>query len=254
MTSAPHFEFQTPAVDRRDPQTITLSLCGETLTVDRPKQWTLGQAKVIDDDSIPLQQRGQALAEFVTGSFDSDGWERLVARAADRSDPLNLASYTDAVNAMVSRWAEWDNTPQPHTPITIEPRGGNGLLGEPVTVSYPALDLEMVHVEPPKDLFVLAMYAVASRGSGSGALWVVDQMMANTFPADAYEHIMSRLHDRSDSVDVEHIDPMFSQLLEHWTSHMDTSTPAAPANRAERRANGGAHAASTTGTLSGTLQ
>lgn len=222
------FEFTTPAADR-DPQTITVDLVGDLHELDRPKDWALTNVGTILADDVPHDARAQAILRYVHGVLGADGHERLLERALDRGDNLNLTALLDFIGRSAERWNDYNAAT--NTPIRVT-SDDPGIVGEPVRLVNRHLDLD-VTAEPPKDLVLMVLAASAGRGVVASQRWAVEFFLQAILPFDAMRTITHRLTSKNDPLDVEHLDPMVSQLVEHWSTALDV-TP--PANRAERRA------------------
>lgn len=230
------FSFNTPDLPARDPQTIHVDLCGELLELDKPKDWTLANARTaVSEAEIPPNQRAQATTKFLVGTLGQEAYDRLLHRSADRDDPINMAALRDFIEQALARWADYDPNDNP-TIVVVAPPGG--LVGEPVSLrgmDQLGMQQETVTIDPPKDILLMIFQAMAV-GNEDAQHWAAEMIMEATFPHELYRHLVTRLTTKNDPLDVEHLDPILAQLIEYWNDNADFEPQPAPANREERRA------------------
>lgn len=227
MTSPDVFTFTTPDLAPRDPQTITVNLAGEELTIDRPKDWTLANVDTAFANDVPDDVRAPAILRYLSGVLGPDGFKHLMSRSLDRDDPLNLDGVLWFVVETYDRWTNFD--PRRNPPITITDRPT--LLGQRVPVRNPDLDIDTT-VTPPKRLFLLFLYGYGATPGGAG--YAMEYAMEAVFPRDVFLALSRRLNTPDDVLDIGHLTPMITRLVDAWSSGIELKLP--PVNREGRRA------------------
>lgn len=239
-------EFTTPTLEKRDPQTITVDLAGEQMSLDRPKNWTLGKIADATSDVIPLEDRAAAILGFFGDIFAEDHYGKFLHRLFDHDDPINMPALTRFFTEIGRRWDEhdhWQRTynrplPDERNPTIIISAPPGSVVGDDVRLTLRGLGLDEtgpIIATPPKDTVTLVIAGCVSRAQVVGQRWAVEQFLAATFPDGEAAYLVRRLNDQKDDLDLQHLDPMLSKLIEIW-SPQNNDTPAAPANREERRA------------------
>lgn len=190
------FEFTTPTVATRDPQTLTIDLCGEELRLDRPKDWILTNVGTIFSDDVTDDARAQAMLRYLLGTLDENGYERLLHRSLDRDDNLNLAALLEFINTTWTRWSD-TNTHNP-TPIVIR-SDDPGIRGYPVQVRNTDLGIDLI-AQPPKDLVMMIVAACATRSSSAGHRWAIEYFLEAVLDRDDFLRTNMRLKDRKSVV------------------------------------------------------
>lgn len=237
------FEFTTPTTSR-DPQTIEVDLCGERISVDRPKEITRGKlGTILAEGVVPMKHRVPALVQFLVGTLEDDDYERLLERAADREDPINFSALMALLNDLSQRWDEFDEhernhgtrLPAAHNPPIVITAPPGGIPGEDVPVTNLELDTdEPVIAYCPKDLFIFLFTGLAT--SPLGQVWATDYFLGAVFSPEVNRAIQRRLLTKDDPLDIAPINHMIGELVKGWAP--DIELEAAPANREQRRSMG----------------
>jgi hypothetical protein len=216
----------TTATTKRRRQPLTVEFCGETITLQRPKDAVMFFSGVTIADMVADADRAAAILQFLQSVFEPADRHRFFERALDRDDPVNMRACLDLVAGAVEAWTNWPATGTPE-PLVVE-AAASDQAGEPVSVVHKDLGLELV-CTPPKDLVLLFVTASLATGSRSGQLaWAVGLFLdAALTPADRMV-VAQRMRNPDDDLDLDHIADIVKDLTEHWVPK--------PANRATRRA------------------
>lgn len=231
------FEIDTPDTTVRDPQTLTVNLAGESLEVDRPKDWArdklarafaTGPHVILNRTEGDGDGRAGAILEYLASILNAEQYRRLEQRSLDRDDPVNLDGVLQFVIDTSARWADFD----PRR-TTIDIRDTPSLVGPPARLLNPHLGIDIT-VTPPKKLFLLFSAGIADFPGGGVEARLYS--MRAIFDDDTREEFDRRLEDDSDPMDSRHMDAMIEKMIKTWADATDVQLP--PANRAERRAAG----------------
>lgn len=222
------FEFTTPDLTQRDPQTLTVDLCGEHLRLERPKDFAMRSLATVLTDEVPMFDRAQAILNFLLGVFTDEQYRRFIVRCVNCDDPLDLEALVRFLGAVADRWSAFDqhatthgtrlpDTANPTITITAPPH--RGILGGPVRIKNHDLRLD-VNLSPPKNILIMIVFAY-SGGDASGQHWAIEVFLEATFPRAEFVTLKRRLMSRTDPLDVPHLDTIVGQLIDHWSALID---------------------------------
>jgi hypothetical protein len=216
--------FSTPARTRAE-QPVEVDLCGETITVRRPKQAVLYFAQAIIGDTVSDADRAMSLLQFLDAGLSPLDRKRFFDRCLDREDPLNLQAALDMLNGLIDRWNNWPAKCKPAR-VVVTPNGG-AVVGEDIELVHEDLGIRFT-AHPVKDIVMMIVQASMAAGANSGQqAWAVAIFLdAALEPGDAFV-VARRMRNPDDDLDLEHIAEMVESLLKRWGSG---------GNRAERRA------------------
>lgn len=215
--------FSTPARTRTE-QPVRVDLCGETITVRKPKQAVLYFAQAIIGDTVSDADRAMSLLQFLDAGLSPLDRKRFFDRCLDREDPVNLQAALDMLNGLINTWNNWPAKGKPAT-VVVKPNGA-GPTGEDFELVHEDLDLRFT-AHPVKDVVLMIVQASMAAGANVGQqAWAVGLFLdAALEPADAFV-IARRMRNPDDDLDLEHIAEMVESLLKRWGTG---------GNRAERR-------------------
>lgn len=239
------FTLDTPTSSRSD-NPVQLVLCGEEMTVNQPKQMAILSARTATSPMLESEYgddadrvRANSVLGFVMNTFRMEGYSRFLDRALDANDPLDLDELYRAMEQLVNRWDDYD--PQNNPPVVINPSGQTRELEQARMVLNDA-GIDVIATRPKALLLMLVSALSLSSDMQAEKIAIERFLEATLYPEDA-QSIIRRLNlpDDIDSLDIEHLDPVITRMIEHWfPSEQDVPVPA---NRDERRAaaNAGRH-------------
>lgn len=232
------FTLDTPSSNRSD-NPVQLVLCGEELTVNQPKHMAILSARTATSPMLNAEYgddadrvRANSVLSFVMNTFRMEGYTRFLDRALDDNDPLDLDELYRAMEQLVTRWDSYD--PQNNPPVVINP-SGQAREPEQVRMVLDAANIDVIATRPKALLLMLVSALSLSSDMQAEKIAIERFLEATLYPEDA-QAIIRRLNlpDDLDNLDIEHLDPVISQMIDHWfPTEQDVPVPA---NREERRA------------------
>lgn len=239
------FEFTTPDLATRDPQAITVDLVGQQLELSRPKDWVLSNVATIMADDVPNDRRAQAILRYLLGALGEDNYAAFLSRTLDRADPINLRAILDFI---VQSWNRWNDYNPRNNPLITIGATNPGHEPEPIRLVNRDLNLD-VAARPPKDLVIMIVAACATRSTSSGHRWAIEYFLEACVEDTDFIHLNQRLNSANDPIDIEHLDPIISELIDKWSHHIDIATPEFPTTDQEHGAHWQGSSTSATGDL-----
>lgn len=217
--------FSTPARQRVH-EPVEVVLCGEEMTLQRPKDAVLYFAQVVAGDSVGAADRAYSLVQFLNSLFDETDRKRFFERILDRDDPVHLQETVELVAGVLDRWANYPAKGSPE-PVVVEPFEHDD-PPEPVWVVHEDLDLRF-EACPPKD--IVSLFAAGSLGAGVSSAqeaWAIGLFLGAALDHQDEMMVAHRMRSPHDDLDLEHVAEIVSELAQRWA-------PGAR-NREQRRA------------------
>ncbi|WP_367139279.1 hypothetical protein [Saccharothrix sp. HUAS TT1] len=216
-------EFRTPKRAREE-QPIPVTLCGEELVVQRPKDAVLYFAATAIGADVPEPDRAMAVIQFLSGTLGLVDRKRFIDRAIDPADPVDLGATVQLVGGLLERWNAWPARGRVE-PLVVEADPAP-VTGEPVHIVNEDLELDLV-AHPPKDLVLMFVAAALATGANEGQqAWSVGIFLDAALERADRDVVARRMRDHDDDLDLEHIAEIVQHLIERWSPK---------ANRAARR-------------------
>lgn len=210
----------------RSEQAVPVSLCGEDITVRRPKDAVLYFAQTIIGDTVSDADRAMAVLQFIEGTLDPLDRKRFFDRIIDRADPIDLQAVTSLVGGLLDRWNDWPADGKVE-PLEIEGDEPTPVPGGPVQVVNKDLELEFT-VHPPKDIVLLIVSTAMATGANLGQqAWAVGLFLDAALDAVTAMLVSRRMRSNQDDLDLEDIAEIVKELIGRWAPRT---------NRAQRRA------------------
>lgn len=218
--------FDTP-IESREPRPVPVDLCGETLTVQRPKDAVIFFAQRVAGGSVTEPDQALAVLEFVEGTFEAKDRQRFFERICTFDDPVDLTACMTMLTGLLDRWGNYPEQEDPDT-VVVE-SSYTPPVGREQHLDLPDIGIDMV-AHPPKDIVLLFTSASMATGVNVGQqAWLVSLFLdAALKPADAWT-VARRLRNRGDDLDLSHVAKIVQELIDGWRPGL---------NREQRRAAG----------------
>lgn len=218
---------------------IHLTLCGEDMTIHRPKTMALLAARQATDNTVDAdypddpdaaeRARADAMLSFLTATFRRAGMLRFLHRAADRNDPIDVDEMFEAVRQCVELWDDYPDHGTPSVVVTpsTDPEPPRPILR--LVVDTHDIDIEAY---PPKRLLLMIVAGIVSKPELAAERLAIERLFSGILNPDDAEWLQRRIDmpDDMDTLDIEHLDQPINDLIGTWFNDEHV-----PANRAERR-------------------
>lgn len=215
--------FTTPARTRTR-HTVDVDLCGERMTVERPKAAVLFFAAQMAGSDVVDVDRAMSAKSFLDSALTDPDRKRFYDRVIDRADPVDIDAFLDLVDGLVARFS---STNTDTSVLVIDPTPGE-TSGEPVKIVNDDLDLEVI-AHPPKELVRLFVRASLATGANAGQqAWAVAFFLDSALDPGDRDVVSRRLAHPGDLLDLEDIIDIVNEVNSYWSE--------GPRNRADRRA------------------
>lgn len=236
------FQLSTPR-HTHDADPVVLNLCGEEMTLHRPKSMALlngeqALSPMLESEypDTHEQVRANLILNFLIGVFRMHGFLRFMERSLDAADPLNVDSIYEAMQALIERWSDYE--PNNNPPIVIQPSTEPDVPRQPSRLVIDSRGIDMP-AHPPKPLLLMLVSALGMSSELRGQKVATDRLLDGILHEDDADTIKYRLNlpDDVDPLDLDDLDEPINALISEWfPSDDDPGVPPPPGSRAERRA------------------
>ncbi|MBB3665936.1 hypothetical protein FB384_004895 [Prauserella sediminis] len=219
--------FETPR-SKRTPMPVQVDLCGEHITVQRPKDSVLFFAQQVAGQSVGEADQAMAVLDFVEGTLEPQDRQRFFERICEFNDPVNLDACLTMLTGLVQRWSNWpDDDPHYEPDPVVVTSDYTPPTDREIPVELPDLDIQLT-AYPPKDIVLLFTSASLATGANTGQqAWLVALFLDAALTEQDAWMINRRLRSRDDDLELIHVAEMVKHLIEAWKPGL---------NRQERRA------------------
>lgn len=213
---------------KRAAQPVEVILCGEPMTLQRPKDAVLYFAQTVVGDAVSDADRAAAILQFINSTLDPGELKHYFDRVLDRDDPVDLRATLELVGGVIERWNNYPSRGKPDPVIVESSDDDTRTETAPITVQNRDLDLEF-EAHRPKDIVLLFVAGSLSTSANLGQqAWAVGLFLDAALTRQDALVVAHRMRSQHDDLDLEHIAEIVTSLAQRWAP--------GPTNRAMRRA------------------